>query len=645
MEKYLKNKKINAKAFRSGGEIETHEIFLDSFLQKKEKNLEISERKFEVPFSKKSLFNLYIFLLILILLFSARTFQLQIIHGKDFTIQAQENKLRYYQIKAIRGVIYDKNMKQLVFNQQSFDLICQKNELPIDESKLEKVLKNVSEIIEIDVENLKKEIEENQDWEILISENLDQQRLIQLETKIASKEILGFQIKNDIKRNYVDGSSFAHLIGYVGKGSKIGEAGLEKSYDGILKEEPGFIEIEKDVHGNKISQKIVSFPEPGKNLVLSLDFNLQKKIEESLKKSLENVRAKKGAGVALNPKTGEVLALVSLPSFDNNKLSQGISLEDWQKLKTNPLDPLFNKAISGIGYPMGSTIKPLIGIAALEENIINKNTTINCLGKISVQDKWDPEIFHDFLDWKIHEKTDIYKAIAESCNVFFYIVGGGYKDFRGLGPTKIKSWLETFGWSKKTGIDLPEEGKGFLPTPEWKKEELKEIWYDGDTYHLSIGQGYISATPLQVAASFVPIANKGKFLKPKIAKEIIDTEKNLIEKIEPEILKEDFIKEKNLEIIRQGMREAVTYGSAVNWLNSLPVKAAAKTGTAQTGKKDKIDKKDYLDSWITVFAPFDEPEIVLTLMVEDVKEGQVAVLPVAKEVLEWYFKDSEAESH
>lgn len=171
-----------------------------------------------------------------------------------------------------------------------------------------------------------------------------------------------------------------------------------------------------------------------------------------------------------------------------------------------------------------------------------------------------------------------------------------------------------------TGIDLPQEGRGVIPDPAWKKEKLNEPWYDGDSYHLSIGQGYISITPLQVATAFSAIANGGTLYQPQV-----------VQKIEPKVLKQDFIAQENLKIIQQGMRETVAYGSAVNWLNSLPVKAAAKTGTAQTAKKG------YYHSWVTVFAPYDNPEIVLTVMVEDVEEGQIAALPVAKDVLEWYF--------
>jgi len=505
-------------------------------------------------------------------------------------------------------------------------LVCRKIDLPQDEAKREKVLKEVSGIIQT-TEDLKKKIEESKEPVVLVSENLDHQTLIILETKIS--ELPGFQIKNNTVRDYLSGPSFSHLIGYK---RKTGErTGLEKSYDEILREKPGEILTERDAKGNLISKEIIKLPESGKSLVLWFDSELQKKIEEELKKKLKEIGAEAAAAVALDPKTGGVLALVSLPGFDNNLFSKRMSEEEWEQIDKDPLKPLFNRAISG-GYPTGSAIKPLIASAALEEEIISPQKKINCQGQIEIEHKYDPEITYIYRDWKTHGWTDMRKAIGESCNIYFYTIGGGYEDQEGLGPTKIKRYLELFGWGSKTGIDLPQEAEGFLPDPSWKKEELGEIWYDGDTYHLSIGQGYLRVTPLQMAASFVPIANGGKLLQPQVVKEIRE-----VEEIEPEIIREGFIKPEHLEIVRQGMRQAVTSGTATGWLDQLRVPTAAKTGSAQTGKKDPKDKKDYLDNWITVFAPYEDPQIVLTIMINDVKEGQVVTPPVAKAILEWYF--------
>jgi len=344
-----------------------------------------------------------------------------------------------------------------------------------------------------------------------------------------------------------------------------------------------------------------------------------------------------------------VLALVSYPSVDNNLFSKGISPQEWKKINEDPSTPLFNRVISGT-YLTGSTIKPLIASAALEEKIISPEKKINDdKGKILVQDYWNPEKIWEYEDWAIHGWTAMRKAIAESCNVYFYTIGGGYQDQEGLGPTRIKEYLELFGWNSKTGIDLPGEVEGFIPDPAWKKTyfENKEdqVWVDGDTYNLSIGQGYLKITPLEVATSFLPIVNGGKMFQPEVVKEIVDSEKNLVEEIKPKIIRDynppttlplaegerapNFIDPKNLQIVREGMREAVTYGSATV-LNDLPVKVAAKTGTAELGG-------NYYHNWITVFAPYENPEIVLTIVIEKVKDVRVAALPVAREILNWYF--------
>ena len=635
--KKIKNKK----------DIEPQEVFLDSLARKREAELGISERKFEVPLSKKILKGFLVFVIVLLFILFAKTFQFQVLENKKFSALANENKFIIHSIRAARGVIYDSKGEQIVFNKPSFDLVLNKRVLPSSDFEKIKILKDVSEIIKENFEDLERKINEEQNQEVLISKDLDHQTLILLETKIA--EFSGFRIEQNSIRYYVEGPSFAHLVGYTGKiGVKeleknpgiysvfdyVGIDGLEKSYEEILRKNPGKTRIERDVYGNLLSKEIISLPESGKSLVLWLDFELEKKIEEELKRILKNIGAEKAIGVALNPKTGGVIALVSIPSYDNNLFSKGADQEALSDLLTDPQEPLFNLAVSGL-YPTGSTIKPLIASAALEEEIISHTKKINCQGGITIPNKYEPEVVTVKQDWRIHGWTDMRKAIAESCNVYFYTIGGGYEDQKGLGPSRIKKYLELFGWGNKTEIELSGEAKGLIPFPEWKKEVKKEPWWDGDTYNLSIGQGDIKVTPLQVANAFAAIANGGTLYKPRVVKEIVDSEKNLIEEIKSEILREGFIDPENLEIVREGMRRAVTgenspYASSV-LLNSLPVSAAAKTGTAQTSRPD------YYHNWVTVFAPYNDPQIVLTIMIENVKGLQSAALPVAKEVLEWYF--------
>jgi len=668
--KELKNRKLKL-GFKK--EIEPHEILLDKLAQKKEEELGLSEKKFEVPLSQRTLQGFLVISLILIFILFSKTFQLQVTEHKNLSALAEGNKFKIYQIRAERGVIYDKEGNQLVFNKPSFDLVLDKRDFPQDENEKLKVLKAISGIIKKDIEEIKIEIEKSENSQVLIFENLDHQTLIILETKLAEAslhlaprypqdsvgssgidELPGFQIERNWIRDYKEGETISHLIGYTGKITSqelkaapeeysifdwVGKDGIEKSYEEILRKNPGKLRAERDARGNIISKEVIQLPQSGKSLVLWLDSELQKKIKEELEKKLQAVGSKKGAVVALDPKTGGVLALISYPTFNNNLFQKGADPEALRDLLDDPreLQPLFNRAISG-RYLIGSTIKPLIASAALEEKIISPEKKINDdQGQIIIPNPWNPSLPTIKKDWTIHGWTDMRKAIAESCNVYFYTIGGGYGEQKGLGPTKIKEYLEKFNWNQKTGIDLPGETEGFIPDKEWKKKTWGEGWWDGDTYNLSIGQGFIQITPLEVATAFSAIANGGKLLQPQVGKEIVDTSTGsvqVIEEIQPKIIRENFINPENLQIVREGMRQAVTGANSPQSssiiLNSLPVTAAAKTGTAELGK-------DYYHNWVTVFAPYDDPQIVLTIMIENVKGMQAAVLPVAKTVLEWYF--------
>lgn len=641
---YLKNKRIRTE-FKE--DIEPQEILLDKLAQKKEDEIGLTEKKFEVPLQQRTLRTVWFLFLILILLLFSKSFQLQVIQGEKFSALAEKNKFTFYSIKAERGIIYDKDFNQLVFNQPAFDLVYKKSDL--SEEKIG-ALRDVSEILNLNFEDLKKKIEDSQYPMILIAENLDHQLLILFETKINSGEFSDFQIENNTIREYKDSKTFAHLFGYTGRirtselkedpgfysiSDSIGRDGIEKSYEKVLRKNPGKFRLERDAFGNLISKETIQWPEPGNSLVLWLDSELQEKAFQSLDKNIKRVGAKKGALVAMDPKTGGILSLISLPSFDNNLFQKGSDIKELKNLLNDSQQPLFNRAISGL-YPVGSTIKPLIALAALEENIISPEKQIYDKGLIEVPHRYNPEIVYTFKDWEVHGWTDMRKAIAESCNVYFYTIGGGYEDQEGLGPTRIKKYLELFGWGETTGINLPGEEDGLLPSPSWKEKVKKENWWDGDTYHFSIGQGDILTTPLQVVSAFSAIANNGTLFKPQVVYEILDSKKNVIEEIQPEIIRENFIDLENIQVVREGMREAVIYGSSVIF-NNLPVKAASKTGTSQTSKQG------YYHHWVTVFAPYDDPEIVLTVLLEDVKEIQFAALPVAKEILEWYFANKSTE--
>jgi penicillin-binding protein 2 len=543
-------------------------------------------------------------------------------------------------------VIYDSLGHQLVLNKPSFDLILDKKKLPKNASEKERILSEVSNIIEISVQDIKKLIEAEKSNLVLVSEIVDQKKLILVETKIS--ELTGFDVQKNAVRQYVDGPDYAHLVGYTSKASPddlnnnpglysnfdyVGKTGIEKYYEEYLRRNPGKVRVERDVYGNEISKELISPPESGKSLVLYLDSELQKKITEELKKLVADLGIKKAVGVAIDPRNGGVLALVNIPSFDNNLFITGADSKELDNLLKDKEKPLFNQVVDG-KFPTGSVIKPIEAIGALEEKLISVNKVLNCEGKIVVPNKYNAEDNYVKNDWMTHGPTDMLKAIAESCDVYFYTIGGGYGNQKGLGPTNLKKYLDLFGWGAKTGIDLPAEVDGFIPSIDWKKNVRKEGWWDGDTYNLSIGQGDIGITPLEVANAFVPIANGGTMYKPQIVREIVDEAKKSIKTFDPEIVKSNFVSQSSLDVAREGMRRAVTAEDAPHAscksFNDMPVAVAAKTGTAETGKLNTYH------NWITLFAPYDNPTIVLTLMVEDTSR-LASILPAAKDITNWYF--------
>lgn len=640
----------------------------DSFLFG-ENDKETLRRSFD--FAKIS--RIFVVLIISFSLLFFRLIWLQIIKGDEYRILAEGNRIRTENIEPKRGVIYSSNMTPLVKNEANFVLYLTPIDLPKDELYRDEIIRKLANIIS-GIENNSLNSIVNSNFTLIgdsphfyeIKNKLDKIQYGSLESYrpfflmdnidynsamilyLEAEKMPGVSLSIKMRRKYLSSeenySSLSHLIGYTGKISEkeleifgeeyslidyIGKSGLEYFYENELKGVKGKKNVEVDALGRE--KKVVSqiLPEDGHGLLLSLDLDLQKKAEEILKKYLDQAGMKKASIVALNPNNGEVLALISWPSYDNNIFSKGISQSDYSALINNPNRPLFNRSVSGT-FPSGSTLKPTIAAAALEEKVITENTTVNSVGGISVGAWFFP-------DWKAggHGITNVKKAIAESVNTFFYLIGGGYDKFEGLGIDKIVEYLALFGLGKQSGIDLPQEASGFVPTPEWKEETRNESWYIGNTYHVSIGQGDILVTPLQVANFTSFFANFGKLYRPHLVKQILFNGDQVFRSIEPEIIKQNFISEKNIKIIREGMRQTAISGSAAR-LSALPVEIAGKTGTAQWG----TDKTPH--AWFTSFAPYDNPEIVLTVLVEEGKEGSQIATSIAGEILNWYFtKDLE----
>jgi len=629
---YVKNDSRNT--------IETEEVFLDA-----EALRSLEEKgKLERKISSKRITILYIIILTGFIFLLLRTGQLQIAKGEYYEKLAIGNVIREYPVYAPRGVIYDRNETPLVYNIADFNLVLDiRSFLGNPKGKRARILEEISSVIKKSKDEIIAELENRKlkSNTLVLEDDLSKEQVLIIESHI--KNWNGIYLKKEIKRDYQFSPYFSHILGYVSKiseedldknrdyrsGDYIGRTGLELFYDKWLRGKEGKEIMEVNSFGETV-KKLKSEPsKPGNSLILNIDKDLQIKLYRSLKKYADRAEGR-GVGIVLNPLNGAVMALVSLPSFDNNIFSGKISKDEYNKLVSDINKPFLNRAISG-EYPPGSTIKPLIASAGLQEKIVSSSTIVDCKGGISIKDKYAPKKIWYFADWKVHGITDIIKAIAVSCNVYFYHLSGGYGKIKGLGIEKIKKYLQLFGLGSKTNIDLPNEHSGLVPDRKWKERVKGEKWYIGDTYHIGIGQGDIRVTPIQIAAATSVIANKGTLYKPQIVDKITDENGNLIMNISPEIIRRDFIDKKYLNIVRKGMREAVVYGSC-RLLSDLPVEAAGKTGTAQFCK-------DKTHAWFTGFAPFDNPEMVITVLVEGGGEGHKMAVPVAKEVLQWYFKD------
>jgi penicillin-binding protein 2 len=618
------------KVKRGNTDIETDDLFLDALSHKKDKG----SYAMETALSQKIFHIVFTAFVLIIGVFIFRCFYFQVINYKTYSAAAEKNKFISSEIDAQRGIIYDRNFKQLVTNTQSFDLVCNISKLPKDDLARENQIREVARILGTPFEDLEKNIETMKtagESSFSLIRDLDEEKVIVLKTK--EEGLTGFEIVKNNNREYLEGYNFASVLGYVSGDNSDGKSGIEKQYNDVLKETPGEVNREKDAHGNLVKDEIVKPSKSGNNLVLNIDYGLQEKAAEFLASAVTGYNAKGGSVVAVNPKTGEVLALVSYPSFDNNMFSRNLTKTEFNSLLNSPQTSFFNRSISG-EYPTGSTVKPMIAVAALEQGIVTPAQEIYCPAQIELKDGTVKK------DWTFHGWTDLKRAIAESVDTYFYMIGGGYNDFKGLGIDKIKTYLAKFGFGAKTNIDLPEEKAGLIPDPTWKEDNMGVGWYPGDTYNISIGQGYFKATPLQMTMATAAIANSGKLMEPHILKSVLDSNNQTIKTIEPKVLSENFVSLSSINSVREGMRQTVlSSAGTARSLQYLPVSSAAKTGTAQTGKTEVYH------NWISVFAPYDDPEIVFTVIVESVPQNTGLANLVARETLGYYFGEKKLEQN
>lgn len=552
-----------------------------------------------------------------------RSFYLQVWAGSGFLARAEGNRVAVEPLVAPRGLLFDRHGQKLVENVPSTDVVLDPVLLPRadDEAVLLDRLPQLLSMTHADVQEALRITRQRQRLTVL-EKAVTHDKLLRLEEERSM--LPGVRLVSSLVRQYTFGPAAAHVLGYTGAVTaeelareigllsidQTGKTGLEKQYDVLLRGKPGATYTQINAQGEPLLTMGTKAAAAGTDLHLTLDIGLQQFIYEQLD-------GQAGAVVVLEPTTGAVVALVNYPAFDPNVFSQPARRTEISGALGQPQNPLFNRAVDGT-YPPGSTIKPFLAAAALEEHLITPATTIFSSGGITVG-PWQ------FPDWKSggHGLTNVTKALAESVNTFFYAISGGYEKQAGLGVDKITAYLQRFGWGAATGIDLPGEAAGFLPSPAWKERTKHESWYIGDTYHLGIGQGDVLVTPLQVSVATSVIANQAlpagrQGWRPQ--PHLVATNQAHGERLSLS----------GLATVRDGMRAAVTQGSA-RALADLPIPLAGKTGTAQVGGAAAEDTH----AWFTSFGPVEAPKYVVTVLLEKGGAGDRDAVPVAKAIWKW----------
>lgn len=576
----------------------------------------------------------YLLPLIFFLILFIRLFNLQVTEGFINLRLAEGNRLKNVPIPAPRGMIIDDKGKNLVVNEPAYQLV-------INVTKKKDIVKLNPEAVRLaglTTEEIIKKAENNsQIGFVILKDKLPKEEALVLKSKLI--EFKEFEVVPIYSRVY-QANNLCHILGFVGrpteaemeKGSvhfinnQVGKNGIEKTYDQYLQGAPGYKKAEVDVNGRIIRLLSTTQPVIGKTLVSSIDLDLQNHTSQVLEEKLKELKTQ-GTVIVMDPRDNSIKAMVSSPSYDCTKMSLGMSKDEYATLTSDKKNPLLNRAISGT-YPAGSSIKPFIAASGLNFGVVNGDIAFDTPPFIEVG-QWK------FPDWKDHGTTDIKKAIAESNNIFFYAIGGGWGPIKnGLGPDRLKEGLEMFGFNKKTGIDLSAENSGFIPTPAWKKKVTKEPWYIGNTYNMSIGQGDLLVTPIQIAQATSVIANGGKLYKPHTVTKIIEGSSD----IEIEMKSSDFLLKENifssdvLSIVKEGMRQTVTGGSARSVFgDDYEIEVSGKTGTAQFGNEGKTH------AWFTSFAPYENPELVVMVLVEGSGEGNEIAAPIAKQIYDFWW--------
>jgi len=580
--------------------------------------------------------------LIAVCVLIARLGYLQIIRGAEYKKKSDINSIRYRQIKPLRGLIMDRNGFVLVDNRPSFDVMYIPSRKKSDESSVEK-LKALYESKSLEFTGDPAVLKNAQPHQpVKLEKNVDMDKVALVETN--SLNLPGIYVEVSPIRLYVDGEMLAPVIGYTGEisredmeksdnnyvyGEVLGKHGLEKYFDPYIRGRSGAELVEVNVYGKEIKNLGKRSPVSGYNMVLTIDADLQKAAWEA-------IAGKAGSAVVLDTRTGEVLAMVSSPSFDPNLFNDGISSEQWSELQNNPYAPMSNKAVSG-QYPPGSTYKLIVAAAALEEGIITPETRVFCNGSFTLGNR-------TYRCWKKggHGSVNLHQALVGSCDVYFYTVG------KMLGVDKIAEYAKRFGLGETAGIDLPGEKNGLVPTKDWKLKKRKEPWQMGETISISIGQGYDLVTTLQLANAYAAFANGGTLWRPYMVKSIQATDGKLYKEFLPQKKRELGLSPKTIEILNNALRGVVNEPGGTGQNAKLPgIEVCGKTGTSQVmglPENEKARRRKVLGAFqkdhalFACYAPSGNSEIAVAVILENAGGGGAMAAPVARRILSAYFE-------
>jgi len=597
----------------------------------------------EVEIYQRRLKKLTLFIFIVVGILFIRLWFLQIISGTDYRRKSESNRIDLRDILPVRGMIYDRNGELLVDNRASFAA----GVIPEDIKNLDGLINDISRLIEVDGLSIKKKInkdlQQNPFNPVCIKKGLTRGELAKIETNIFHMPGVIIEVKP--KRHYLYGPLAAHLIGYLGEidkeqlnkgvykenkaGDFVGKFGVEKKWQRYLNGIRGGQQVEVDASGRRLRVLYQKAAEPGFNISLTIDKDLQMLAEHSLKN-------RAGAIVAMNPMTGEVLTMASSPSFNPNDFATGMDRKGWKKLVSNPHFPLQNRAISG-QYPPGSLFKMVVAIAGLEEGLIDPNEKIFCGGSYSFKGR-------AYRDWKKegHGYVDLHRALVESCDVYFYKMG------QKIGIDTIATYAKSLGLGSKTHIPLRGEKEGCIPNRAWKLRRWHVPWQEGETLSVSVGQSFVLITPIQIVRFVSALFNGGVLFKPQMTKCIEKEGKEKIITFKPNVSQRWRIKKENMELIKKALVGVVNEPHGTGKRAKLDqIRVAGKTGTSQVialpeerelTRKKEVPYKFRDHAWFVAVAPAENPAIALGVLIEHGGTGGSVAAPIAKKLIECYLE-------